>query len=177
MSEALSELTTEEAACVDQIVRAFAGVQRGDGISWREAEEIDNYESDEVRARARALDTDQYWSEVNPQLFDQLPSAVSYLDQEGLRYYLPAFMTADVRRKGAWQSAVDDGFLALLEDPGRLPMLTMEQIDSVCSWLRIVRRRHPWFDPAARLIWEGIAFGGYLAVAPTHRMPDQRQAK
>src|SRR5271155_1076791 len=88
------------AQLIQEIVLAFTGTKRRGGISWREAEAIDNHASEAERQTARSLDADKTWQEVPDYLFDELPGAVSYLDGAGLRYYFPAFMVADIRRGG-----------------------------------------------------------------------------
>jgi hypothetical protein len=100
MVEKSSQPEESTVQLIDSIHRAFIDIRRYSGISWREADEIDNRASAQEIKLARSLDTDQTWEDVSPSLFDQLPSAVSYLDNMGFRYYLPAFMTADLRRHG-----------------------------------------------------------------------------
>src|SRR2546428_9734138 len=102
---------------IRHIEHAFADVSRDDGCSWQEGDEIDNHGTDEELLAAKALDRDTCWQEVSPELFDQYPSAVAFLDAKGLRYYLPAFMIADIKRNGRWESAIDDGFEARLAEP------------------------------------------------------------
>jgi hypothetical protein len=46
------------------IFEAFDGVSLEGGISWREAEAIDNYEIGETRQQARERNTDHCWQDV-----------------------------------------------------------------------------------------------------------------
>jgi hypothetical protein len=81
----------ETASIVAQIESAFAGVKPGT-ITLREAETIDGYGTVAERARARAADREGEWHEVPDQTIDACPNALSHLDPESWRFYLPACM-------------------------------------------------------------------------------------
>src|SRR5687768_7277152 len=74
------------------IESAFAGVSRNAGITLHEATVIDNYGTDEERAHARLLDNESRWEEVPSAAIEKNYTALSFLDPEGFRYYLPAYM-------------------------------------------------------------------------------------
>jgi hypothetical protein len=78
-----------------EIREAFKGVTRQGGVSWSEAEVIDDYGSEDERAEARAKDTDKDWAELaDDEKWDPGPGmgGWSFLDAIGFRYYLPAAM-------------------------------------------------------------------------------------
>lgn len=77
-------------ALAEQVELAFAGVQRGNGISLHEAIAIDDYATPEERATARSRDVDMDWHDAPADLMISTVSIWSVLDGEGLRYYLPA---------------------------------------------------------------------------------------
>jgi hypothetical protein len=54
-------LAAEQRQLEAAIRDAFRAVDRRGGISWSEADAIDNYASDEERAAARARDTEPSW--------------------------------------------------------------------------------------------------------------------
>ncbi|MHB8959076.1 MAG: DUF6714 family protein [Candidatus Limnocylindrales bacterium] len=72
---------------------AFAGVTLGGGISLRQAQAADTWRDGHTEADWRALpggEVTDDWSLVPD---DELRrDCMAYLDEEGLRYYLPAFM-------------------------------------------------------------------------------------
>jgi hypothetical protein len=142
---------------IERVEVAFADVKRGDGTSWQEAEEIDCHGSDDERRAARALDTDARWQDVSDSLMDELPSAVGYLDDKGFRYYLPAFLVADIHRRGSWESAVDDNFHSILRRPDRVEYLkahlSAAQKEAICAWLKLFHKRAPHYNPEALNIW------------------------
>lgn len=153
--ESPSEKLADVSGLIAEIEEAFAGVSLGKGVRWREADAIDNHATPEERAAARRFDVDTNWKLVVPELLNDLPSAVSFLDAAGFRYYLPAFI-ADIRRAGHWESAVDDSFLADLASPQRLgellPLLNGAQRRSICHWIRHQSHRTPWYRPAAEIV-------------------------
>jgi hypothetical protein len=80
---------------IEAIKAAFQGVSREGGVSWSETDVIDDYGTEEMRAIARASDTDTEWEELilsGTFLDDAAPGSFSFLDAIGFRYYLPAAM-------------------------------------------------------------------------------------
>ncbi len=76
-----------------QLAAAFDGVRLEDGVSLHEADAIDDYASDEERAKARALDTAVDWREVPAFDLERMHWVWSFLDAKGFRFYLPAALT------------------------------------------------------------------------------------
>ena len=84
-------------ALIEEITQAFEGVSREGGVSLSESRVIDDYGSDEERAWARAGDTDKKWEEVPDEGIQQGYSCLSFLDEIGFAYYIPAYMTWYIR--------------------------------------------------------------------------------
>jgi len=96
----MTEQSLEERklAVIEQITKAFDGVSRGDGITLYEAEVIDNCGDEKERQEARKLDTETRWQDVpDKSLACGGNGCMSFLDSEGYRYYLPAFMIWSLR--------------------------------------------------------------------------------
>jgi hypothetical protein len=79
---------------------AFHGIELGHGISISQTEVIDDYGTEEERAKAREKDQIKNW----PSLVDDSDflntckhSYVTYLDDEGLLFYTPVVMTILVK--------------------------------------------------------------------------------
>lgn len=153
------ELQPRDLALIRKIERAFASVRREDGMSWHEAEEVDNHGSKEEVAAARRLDTDARWQDVSVEMMDQLPSAVAFLDSKGFRYYLTAFLVADLKQR-SWKSAVDDGFDSYLMSESRarelLPLLSTEQREVVAEWLELGESRRVYGERRDLGIWKSF---------------------
>jgi hypothetical protein len=81
------------AALLAEIRSAFAQVTRGAGTSLHEAEGIDNGLTGEPLAKERERDTDTHWTQVPPEHIEAFFSVLGFMDAEGFRYYIPAYMT------------------------------------------------------------------------------------
>jgi hypothetical protein len=91
----MSEANTFEErrdALIAEINHAFDGVSRGYGITLHEAIALDDYAPQEERMAARRRDRESSWQEVTDQDVLECQSALSFLDPEGFRYYIPTFM-------------------------------------------------------------------------------------
>jgi hypothetical protein len=138
------------------IAAAFGDVQREDGVSLHEAYVIDNYGTEEERAEARALDTDQHWWEVPDADLEESYSALSFYDEKGFRYYLPAYMTWALRvldQPNANTTSLDSLLFDLTPCYGlfeeRIKLLSPEQCKAVCRFLQyLVRYGHDYDEVA-----------------------------
>ena len=80
------------------ITAAFDGVLRKEGTTLHQAMAIDDYKPEADQLAARRLDPDRRWQEVPDEAIEeQLGSPLSFLDAEGFRYYLPAYMIYGLR--------------------------------------------------------------------------------
>lgn len=106
------------------IREAFAGVRLGDGIGLYEAQGLDDYEDPQRCERGRERDEKDDWRAISAELVSSLHGCFHFFDAEGMRFHLPAFMTADIDGDYGWDLAYwitrygDDEF-ALLNDAQR----------------------------------------------------------
>jgi hypothetical protein len=85
-------LDARGAELLGRIERAFANWPPNAGLTWVQAEMLDNHEAAEIlRAGARIGDCDR-WQDVPPELLAAFPSAAWFLDDAGLNFYWPALM-------------------------------------------------------------------------------------
>lgn len=80
-------------ALIAEIERVFDGVQREDGRTLHEASAMDDYASPEELAEARQHDTETRWQDVPDVNIQRGHMSLIYLDEKGLHYYLPAYLT------------------------------------------------------------------------------------
>nr|WP_235596149.1 DUF6714 family protein [Leptospira weilii] len=71
---------------------AFEDVVRGNDTTLHEAVAEDDYLSEEEVLAARKEDAELHWRDVPSERLVNHPDFLTYLDFEGLRYYLPAIM-------------------------------------------------------------------------------------
>ena len=79
------------------IAEAFTGVKLGDGVGLSEGRAIDDYEDAATRAACRAVDEKDDWSRLTSDQLSHFSSSLSFFDQAGMRFHLPAFLIADLR--------------------------------------------------------------------------------
>src|SRR5678815_5091502 len=89
----MPDIYIESQRLIDELKATFGSVSRGTGVTLHEAEVIDDYGSDDERAAARLLDTDNSWIELPDELIADHPSILCFLDTDGFRYYLPGYLT------------------------------------------------------------------------------------
>jgi hypothetical protein len=166
-------MEAEVRAIVEEIRSAFAGVPRG-AITIHEAEVIDVYGTDARRRRARLLDTEDRWDEVPDPAIEECTTALCYLDPEGWRFYLPAYMVWTLHHFRTTSSMVRDQTIYALDlslhDPGvrehqvqRFQVLDGPQSRAVCRFLRYMADHDDVVDgrvarQALAAYWE--RFGG-----------------
>jgi hypothetical protein len=77
---------------IQQIHRAFADVTLGDSETLHQADLEGAYSSESVWLAAGTKDPETHWSEVPDWKLEMRDSALSFLDEVGWRFYIPAFM-------------------------------------------------------------------------------------
>jgi hypothetical protein len=140
---------------IDQIERAFAGVRRG-SITLHEAEVIDAYGTDAERRRARARDTEEDWRDVPDASVEACPDALTFVDPESWRFYLPAYMRYGLRHLQSRRSSTIDHAIYSLAKGGdrslaeyklhRFRTLNLEQAQAVRSFLVFASENDAWCD-------------------------------
>ena len=78
------------------IANAFKGVTLGDGIGLWEAQAIDDYETDFVRAENRRSDEKFDWQAISRDDLNRCYSSLCFFDADGMRFHLPAFVLAEI---------------------------------------------------------------------------------
>lgn len=134
-------------AIIEEIRAAFAGVPRG-AITLHEAEEIDTYGTADERARARLTDKDSHWEEVPDEHIHRCYCALTYLDPESWRYYIPAYMIFTLKYCDETARPPDEGFhfsasfdstiisLSGWFSEHRYPLMNEEQSQAIRSFLQ-----------------------------------------
>lgn len=119
------------------IRKAFAGVALGDGIGLHEAQAIDDYKSDAVRAARRAKDERLDWAALDADDLDRLHSSLAFFDAEGMRFHLPAYMLAELEGRYGFDLALTIAYSASGDE--RYTLLNEAQKAAVRDFLRFVQ--------------------------------------
>lgn len=147
-------LTTQQ-ALIDEITSAFEGVERGNGVTLHEATVIDSYGSLEERAKARLQDTEKRWQDVPKQDIANVDAVLSFLDDEGFHYYIPAYVVwylknidnAAIRSSNTFDSVVFHLTYNVEEGrESRFERLTKEQKRAIAHFLTFVAQREEAID-------------------------------
>lgn len=147
----VSDFESRRNALITDITAAFDGVSRGDGTTLHEAMAIDDREPPEEQRAARRLDLEGRWQDVPDCDIFECCSALSFLDESGFRYYIPAFMIYGLRHWGKDESFILDSceFHLLHEYPkslrksdpasiARRNQFTAAQSEAVARFLRFI---------------------------------------
>ncbi len=131
----------ENEKLIHTIQQVFSGVELGDGVSWREADVIDDYGSAEARKRARDLDEKKDWEKIPMELIGNMryQSVLSFLDPQGLKFHLPPCMIYVINHYKTSNSAIVESLIFTLAQDraigGLKNVLTNEQINCTITFL------------------------------------------
>lgn len=93
------EICTQALSIVEKAIRkAFKGVKLGSGVGLYEAVGIDDYASAEERQRLRQNDELDNWDNIPLQRLNECYSSLSFFDAAGMRFHLPAYMLAELKK-------------------------------------------------------------------------------
>lgn len=124
---------------INQIVESFVRVTLGNGVSVREADVIDGYGTESERAAARERDEIHDWQRIPDEDIENHSSVLCFMDDDGLRFHLPAYMRFTLCRYRESESISADATIYRLCDPNcidrLLVHLTNQQINAIKAFL------------------------------------------
>jgi hypothetical protein len=92
-------MTEQDRRVLNLIRAAFAGVALGEGVGLQQGQGLDDYADARTLALYRAQDEKRDWSAIPVADLDHCCSSLSFFDAEGMRFYLPAYLIADLEGK------------------------------------------------------------------------------
>ena len=129
--------TQERDALRAKIVEAFHGVSLEGGIGLRQADGIDSRKSEDVCRLLREGDEKDDWSQIPQDDLDRYSGSLAFLDPDGMRFYLPAFLLADIDSD---QFDLLSRFIDLSDHSKRqFSHLSLQQRSVVADYLRYVQ--------------------------------------
>ncbi len=120
---------------VAQIEDAFKDVSLCNGIGIFEADAVDDYASEEVRINERNRDIRDDWKSISDDVIDQHYSVLSFMDEDGLRFSIPAYMRFAVRFYETSASASIDSIIYLFASQRDWKFLSNKQMKVIASFL------------------------------------------
>lgn len=135
-------MTEHERRLINQIKDAFARVTLGKGIGLWEGNALDDYADDTTLSECRQKDERDNWPAIPVDDLNFCHCSLSYLDAEGIRFLLPAFLVAEL--EGTYHYCDTIFYLVNLQDgwSSRFDLLTQAQRTAVREFL-IFRRDDP----------------------------------
>lgn len=133
---------------------AFAGVTLGGGVGLSEAQALDDYANNEVRAACRAGDEKNDWAAISVEDLNRHSGSPAFLDAEGMRFHLPAYMTADLDGDYRHEFAP---YLCRCQE--KFSLLTLLQRNAVEAYLRAISETEnlpPYQDDIERALEEWV---------------------
>ena len=131
--EAPADREATRAVLIERIEAAFANVALGGGRSMHQADAVDDYEPEDVVAKARALDTEERWQDIADEKVARFPSVLPFFDPEGFRFHYPRFMIFALRNEDSESASPDTAiFSSDIEGwPDRFSLFNEEQKEVV----------------------------------------------
>ena len=127
----------------DFIADAFRNVRLGDGIGMFEADAADNYASEEQREVARQKDRSNWieWGDIPSTEIDSSHWILCFVDAEGMRFLLPAYMMFALENYDKSNSASVDSVIYALERgndafEGNAELLSQCQKSAIVGFLK-----------------------------------------
>jgi hypothetical protein len=130
---------------ISDIETAFFEVERGEGMTLFEGD-LEGAGSEADLRFARARDTYATWRDIPDHVIDRYFSALSFLDPQGFRYYIPAFMRFALRHyQDSTSPAIDYAIYHLGQrsvqrehKEARFTVLDESQTGVICRFLRFM---------------------------------------
>jgi hypothetical protein len=146
----------EADAIIEAIRRAFQGVPRG-AVTLHEADVLDACGSEAERRKARRLDLDERWDQVPDDDIEEYPNILCFLDPEGWRYHIPAYMTWTLLHFRESESFTTDATIYTFDpylghrqlrahSEARFRLLDEAQCRAVCRFLRYMAAQEDYAD-------------------------------
>lgn len=143
-SQWLNDYSSQVDVVIRNIEEAFAGVRLENGIGLKEANGLDDYESDKELKKLRQLDEKENWSAITIEELQGNFSSLSFFDAKGFIFHLPAFLIAELNDR-LHQDFLGPLIEGILAPPGWHELLTSQQAAALVEVMQLVRK-HPMFE-------------------------------
>ena len=90
-------LTENKIHLISLITSAFKDVKLENGIGLSEANAIDDYKDKPFRDQCRSNDEKDHWDAIPSSALNENYTSLSFFDNKGMRFHLPAFMIAEIK--------------------------------------------------------------------------------
>lgn len=117
-------------AIIKTIEKAFDTVELGNGVGLFQAQAIDDYKSEAEQQKSRLNDEKQDWRLISIADINKCYSSLSFFDAEGMRFHIPAYLTAEL--KGEYNFGLEFCLTHLSEySKSQFSLLNAEQREAI----------------------------------------------
>lgn len=143
---------------IASIEKEFEGVALKNGIGVYEADAVDNNASQERLEKERVKDIRDDWRKLSDDLIDQYDSVLSFMDEDGLRFAIPAYMRFAVKNFDTCASSSVEAIIYVLGKRKNWGFLSISQKQVVANFLSfMVMEAGDCIDTSqASLVYENI---------------------
>ena len=117
---------------INEINEKFRDVSRENGVSYQAALRIDDYEDIDIVTFKYTDENDKSWNEVPDEYIRDGYSVLSFLDEIGYRYYIPAYMTWYLRN----MFIDNEGDPVIRSNTFEYLIYSLGGVDADSSWLK-----------------------------------------
>ena len=135
------ELDPRGAELLRRIERAFANWPPNAGLTWVQAEMLDNHEPDEILREGAQIGDYDRWQDVPPELLAAFPSAAGFIDDAGANFYWPALMVWELLYGPTYEAGFATPAEMLPEWSERLRPQTEEQSQVFAAYKQYISGR------------------------------------
>lgn len=147
-------LTENQIHLISQITSAFKDVKLEEGIGLSEADAIDSYKDEQFRDQCRSNDEKDHWDAIPSSALNENYTSLSFFDNKGMRFHLPAFMIAEI--KGEYRFGMSFALTHLSDHTrSQFKLLSKTQREVVRSFLEYLSEQ-PDYDFEKPMIKEAI---------------------
>ena len=119
-------------------IEAFAGVTLGNGVGLLQAQGMDDYADEKTCAAYRERDEKHDWRAIGLEGLNRYYSSLSFFDEEGMRFHLPAFLMAAMDGTFGFNLSYTLAHTAFASD--RFALLTPAQRQVVRGYLQFIEQ-------------------------------------
>ena len=119
-------------------IEAFAGVTLGNGVGLLQAQGMDDYADEKTCAAYRERDEKHDWRAIGLEGLNRYSSSLSFFDEEGMRFHLPAFLVAAIDGTYRFDLVYTLAHSAFV--PDQFAMLTPAQRAVVRGYLQFIEQ-------------------------------------
>lgn len=152
------ELPPTQQELAERIRKAFDGVTCGDSFGYMSGFAEDDYCEKDIIQAFMQREQRTYWPAITPDWLFGLDDCLCYVEPEGFRFLLPAYMLADMQYEFNW-NGLDSQLFRVSDRERNFSLFTPAQRDCVTDYVnekRLEEQREEIRDDGSRSVWKHL---------------------